>query len=76
MTLHRKLNLALFVFLCAAIFILLLAAGYEADREDEAAVASREFVALQKCGQNAHVEWVDDIPQCYTKHGRKVKNVK
>jgi hypothetical protein len=73
MTIHRFFNLLLagFVFV---VWIFLLAAGYEADREDEAAVASREFVALQKCGQNAHIEWVDDVPQCYTKHGKKVKS--
>jgi hypothetical protein len=75
MTLYRKGNIRLF-FLVAGAWLYLLGYGYEADKEDAAAIHSREWVAQQYCGQNAHVEWVDDIPQCYTKHGRKVKNVK
>lgn len=50
-------------------------ACHMAAKDDEAATNSRKFVCAQLCGENAHCpEWNDDeVPSCYTKHGRKVK---
>lgn len=72
MTKHRKANVALFIVV-AGIWIYLLGYGYEADREDAAAIDSREVAAQKHCGQNSVVRWENDAPQCLTKHGKPVK---
>lgn len=73
MTKHRLFNWALAVAFILLSFIYLL--GHMAAKDDEAATNSRKFVCTQLCGENAHCpEWNDDeVPSCYTKHGRKVK---
>lgn len=72
MTTHRKGNIRLFVIVAGA-WLYLLGYGYEADKEDAAAIHSREWVAQQYCGQNSVVRWENDVPQCLTKHGKPVK---
>jgi len=69
----RRLNLVLFLF-CAGFYIYLL--WFMGKDEEQAAEHSREWVGKQVCGENAHVEWVNNTPQCYTKHGKKVKTSK
>ena len=70
MTLHRFLNLCLIGFVLVA-YIALLAFGYEADKEDKAAISSRDFAARQVCGQEAAFEWRGDELQCFTHRGHR-----
>jgi mitochondrial fission protein ELM1 len=50
------------------------AEAIEAQQQEEAAQASRDFVAHQVCGPNSGYQWTDDKTlQCFTKRGAKTK---
>jgi hypothetical protein len=68
-TTHRFMNIVLFLFVVVT-WIYLLGFSYAKDEEAEA-IASREWVARQKCGPEASWRWDGDNLQCLTKHGKR-----